>query len=550
MSQPSKFEWQIGPKRRAITAFLLACCLLAPAMVHAQRACENLTALTLADTTITDAKEVPAGPMKLMKVSILPSPASVDLPEFCKVLGTIKPVPDSEIRFEIWMPVSGWNGRFLQMGNAGFNGPVLPLFLTRGLEEHFAVAGTNNGHQEMGGSFAIGHPEKVTDFAYRAVHLTAERAKDVIKAFYGRSQQHAYFNGCSEGGREALMEAQRYPEDFDGIISGDPGHFWNHLFFAGIWDSRAFQDDPASYLPPAKVELVQKAILSACDELDGVKEGIISDPQRCHFDPGALLCKDDATEACLTAPQVAALKKLYSGPANPRTGERINYGLEPGVNLAAFSIVPGAAKAPNNADFFFRGMVFEDNKWDSRNLNFDEDVRLTDKKLTILDATNPDLTSFRKHGGKLIHYHGWIDPGVPPMTSVAYFESVEVKMGGLKNTTDFYRLFMVPGMNHCFGGPGPNSFGNILTPDPQQPNDENDIQRALVRWVEKGVPPDKIIATKFIDDDSAKGVVMTRVLCPYPQVAKWTGKGDVKSADNFVCRAPEKENESKSRPGR
>jgi feruloyl esterase len=333
------------------------------------------------------------------------------------------------------------------------------------------------------------------------------------------------------------MVAQRYPEDFDGVIAGDSGHVWNHLFFAGIWDIRAFSDDPASYIPPAKLEMVRQAVLDACDAMDGVKDGILTDPRRCHFDPAALLCKNGAGDGCLTQPQVDALKKVYAGPKNSRTGERINFGLEPGIETSMPSVAPGTSRATGNNDLFFRGMGFEDPKWDAQSLNFDEHVAFIDKKLEFMNATNPDLTRFKRRGGKLIQYHGWSDPGVPPLTAVAYFESVMAKTGGEKRTTDFYRLFMAPGMAHCFGGPGPNSFGNLLAPQPLERNDESDIGMALVRWVEHGVAPAKIIAVKFKDDDPQKGVVMTRPLCPYPQVAAWTSKGDTNSAANFVCRA-------------
>ena len=334
------------------------------------------------------------------------------------------------------------------------------------------------------------------------------------------------------------MEAQRYPDDFNGIVSGNPGHVWNHLFFSGIWNNRAFQTDSASYMSSAKFKLVQTAAVETCDMTDGVKDGIISDPMNCSFDVASLQCKAADSDSCLTAAQVAALKKIYSGPQNPRTGQRINFGLEPGVEtlLTPFSPAPGAAKTPGLADFFFSGMVFENPKWDVQTLNFDESVTFTDNKLGFLNATNPDLSKFKANGGKLLHYHGWLDQGVPPMTSIDYYESVIANSKGLKNTQDFYRLFMVPGMNHCFGGPGPNIFGNILAPPPLQSDAENDIQKSLERWVEKGVAPDKIIATKYTDDDPKKSIVMTRPLCAYPQQARWTGKGSANDAANFVCK--------------
>lgn len=515
--------------------FLFVGCLFIPSLALAQQSCESLTGLKLKDTTITSATSVPAAPFKLPPIPGFPG-ETPDLPAFCRVLGSIKPTADSDIRFEVWLPAANWNGRFLQMGNAGFAGMILPHFLTRPLSQGYATAATDNGHQGVGTAWAIGHPEKVVDFAYRAVHLTSETSKEIIKAFYAKEQKYSYFSGCSEGGREGLMEAQRYPEDFDGIISGNPGHVWNHLFFSGIWNNRAFQSDAASYVSPAKFALVEKAAVETCDAKDGVKDGIISDPLNCNFDAAVLLCKNGDAEDCLTQPQITALKKIYSGPKNLK-GERINFGLEPGVEslLSGFSPAPSAPKVPGLADFFFSGMVYENPKWDVNTLNFDESVTFTDNKLPFINATNPDLKQFKARGGKLLHYHGWRDQGVPPMTSVDYYESVMASLKGLKNTQNFYRLFMPPGMNHCFGGPGPNSFGNVLAPPPPA-GDDNDILKVLEKWVEKGIAPNKIIATKYADDEAKKGVAMTRPLCPYPQQARWTGKGSPNDAANFVCK--------------
>lgn len=519
---------------KLVILFIIVVYFLIPAKIFGQQSCENLTKLKLQDTTITSAITVPAGPMKLPPIPGFASEPA-DLPVFCWVLGSIKPTNDSDIRFEVWLPVSGWNGRFLQMGNAGFAGMILPHFLTRPLSQNYAVAATDDGHQGPGGAWAIGHPEKVVDFAYRAVHLTSERSKEVIKAFYAKEQKYSYFSGCSEGGREGLMEAQRYPEDFDGIISGNPGHVWNHLFFSGIWNNRAFQSDAASYVPPAKLALVEKAAVEMCDVKDGVKDGIISDPMNCNFDPSVLLCKNGEADSCLTQPQVTAIKKIYAGPTNSK-GERINFGLEPGVEslFSAFSVAPPAPKVSGVTEFFFTGMAFENPKLDFQTLNFDDSVTFTDNKLGFMNATNPDLKQFKSSGGKLIHYHGWRDQGVPPLTSVDYYESVIANQKSLKNTQNFYRLFMAPGMNHCSGGPGPNSFGNVLAPLP--PNQADDVQKVIENWVEKGVAPNKIVAAKYTDDDVKKGVAMTRPLCPFPQQAVWTGKGSTNEEANFVCK--------------
>jgi feruloyl esterase len=284
--------------------------------------------------------------------------------------------------------------------------------------------------------------------------------------------------------------------------------------------------------------MVQSAAIEACDAADGVKDGIIADPTRCKFDPGALLCKAGNTESCLTEPQIAALRKIYSGPRNSKTGKQINYGLQPGVEslFAGFSPAPGTPRALGLADLYFIGMLFENPKWESKSLNFDSDVDLAETKVGFLNATNPDLNRFKAHGGKLIQYHGWSDQGVPPMTSVAYYESVIARSGGQKQTDGFFRLFMAPGMNHCFGGPGPNSFGNVIAPAPLQSSAETDIQKSIEGWVEHGVAPGRIVASKFVGDDPKKGVAMTRPLCRYPELAIWAGKGSTDEAANFVCK--------------
>lgn len=517
---------------------------MCPSAVSAQRSCESLTALTLTNATITSATSVAAGAFKPPAGPGQPAPAA-DLPAFCRVDGVAKPTSDSEIKFEVWLPASVWNGKFEQVGNGGFAGTIPLSAMALPLLRGYATAGTDDGH--VGGTlaaWAIGHPEKVIDFGYRAVHETSVQAKAIIREFYGKDPSQSYFVGCSDGGREALMEAQRYPADFHGIVAGSPAYFWTHLMFQGAYTELAVEKSPAGWIPPSKLMVLQNAALSACDTLDGVKDGLIENPPACHFNPATVQCQGADAPDCLTTPQVETAQVIYGALKNPRTGAQITPGFSPGTEglpanwqLWITGAKPGqqgiSALFANN---FFADMVFENPKWDFHTLNFDSDVKLTDDKLaSILNSTDPNLRPFKARGGKLIQYHGWGDAAIPPQGSVDYFESVQSAMG---KTKSFYRLFMVPGMSHCGGGVGADVFGNGLAV--QQADATNDVVMALDEWVLHNVAPDKIIATGFVGGDPAKGVAMTRPLCPYPQQAHYKGTGDTNDAANFVCRVPPK----------
>ncbi len=530
---------------------LLISAALVPAPAFAQKSCDSLATLTLANTTITSATSVAAGAFKPPAGPGQPAPTD-PLPAFCRVAATAKPTADSEIRFEVWLPASGWNGKFEQVGNGGFAGVIPLASMAVPLLGGYATAGTDDGHiGGTDGSWALGHPEKLIDFGYRAVHETSVQAKAIVRAYYGKDLARSYFVGCSDGGREALMEAQRFPDDFIGIVAGAPANFWTHLLVGAIWNEQALRNDPPSYVPPSKLPAIQNAALAACDALDGVKDGVIGNPRRCHFDPAVIQCKDAEGPDCLTAPQVATVRKIYAGPRNPRTGAQIFPGFSPGTEAVpgnwALWISGSSAAQPTLQDFFgntfYADMVFDDPKWDFHSFNFDSDVKTADDKTAgILNSTDPDLTKFKARGGKLIQYHGWGDAAIPPQNSVDYFERVQSAMGttarerDLGATGDFYRLFMVPGMSHCAGGVGATAFGNVPTAlhDP-----EHDVVAALDRWVEKGTAPDHIIAAGF-DGDPAKGVVMTRPLCPYPEEAVYKGTGDTNSAANFTCQTRHK----------
>jgi len=530
---------------RILFTATLAASLVLTVVKSGGQACEKLSGLKLDDTTITSAQTVaageftrPAGPVDEQEDTLR---AFKRLPAFCRVTAEIKPSADSNIKVEVWMPVSGWNGKYLSHGNGGFAGSIIYSALASGVEHGYAMASTDTGHTgtPTDAKWALGHPEKIKDFGYRAIHEMTVKAKAIIQAFYGRNPEHSYFASCSNGGRQGLMETQRFPADYDGILAGAPANFFTHLLVGGVWNLQALQNNPESYISAAKIPAINDAVLQACDAKDGVRDGIVNDPRECNVDPAVLLCKD-ADNSCLTAAQVAALKKIYAGPKNSK-GEQIHPGFEPGgeAGMGGWALwITGSA--PNKSlDFafstnFFGNMVFDDPAWDFKKFNFDSDVKTTDdKQAANLNATSSDLKAFKARGGKLIIYHGWSDAAIQPRNAIDYYNSVE-KALGVRDTNAFVRLYMVPGMQHCGGGPGPTSFGSYglgALSDPQ-----HNIYSALEQWVEKGAAPGPIIATKYNDPmDPKKGVKMTRPLCPYPKVAKYKGTGDTNDAANFVC---------------
>ncbi|HLK68341.1 MAG TPA: tannase/feruloyl esterase family alpha/beta hydrolase [Bryobacteraceae bacterium] len=497
--------------------------------------CAALSMATFPNATFT-ATAVPAGDFTPPQGAPLHN-----LPAFCRVSGVLKPTSDSNIQFEVWMPNTGWNGRLQGIGNGGFAGSIAFDPLGVAVSHGYAIATTDTGHVAgtTNASWALGHPEKIVDFGYRAIHETAVTAKAMIAKFYGDGPKHSYFHSCSNGGRQALMEAQRYPSDYDGIVAGAPAYYWTHLLTEAIWNSQALLADPASYIPASKLPALESATLAACDALDGVKDGVIDDPSKCHFDPSKLLCSGADSEACLTAPQIAALKKIYSGAQNSK-GVTVFPGFPPGGETgpggwAAWTT--GAAPQRSLAFAFgtsyFANMIYGKADWDFRTFTVDRDMQASDEKMAkVLNATDPNLKPFLARGGKLIMYHGWSDAAIPPAATIEYYNEVVAKIGA-KDSENFMRLYMVPGMQHCGGGPGPNVFGSASVPlgDPQ-----HDAGRAMERWVEDGFAPREIIATKYqTGSNPASGVVRTRPLCPYPQVAHYKGSGSTDDAANFVC---------------
>jgi hypothetical protein len=497
--------------------------------------CDNLKTLNLSHTTITTAEAREPGSFTATGRRPIPN-----LPAFCRAAGTIKPTEDSDIRFEVWLPAN-WNGKFQGIGNGGFAGDIGYAALADAMAHGYAAASTDTGHQATtqtpNAEWALNHPEKIADFGYRAIHETAVAAKHIVAAFYGDSPQHSYFNSCSNGGRQALMEAERYPSDYDGIIAGAPANYWTHLLSAAASGVKAILSEASSYIPASKLPAVEAAVLAQCDALDGVKDGVIENPLACHFDPSVLRCKGAESDACFTGAQLVALTSVYGGLRNGK-GQQIFPGLSPGGEAEPGGWAPWVTgDAPQKSqmyDFstqFFRNMVFNDPTWRFQSFDPDRDVKAADDKLAgALNSTNPDLSAFRQRGGRLILYHGWADPAIPALNAVDFYKTVLTKMGPAA-TGETVRLYMVPGMGHCGGGPGPNQFGQQSVPhgDPQ-----HDIDAALEAWVEKGVAPAQIIASKI-----EKGAVTrTRPLCPWPAIAKWNGKGSTDDAGSFSCVAP------------
>jgi feruloyl esterase len=532
------------------TAIVLAALVVGAATAQAAEdpsaACARVARLALPATTIEARVMAPGtfqGPPSPFGQADL-SALYKSLPAFCRVSAVAAPTPDSHIEIEVWLPADGWNGRLLGLGNGGFAGLIDFQNLSVALTKGYAAAATDAGHKgsPIDATWAPGHPEKVTDFGHRGIHEMTRVAKEVVRAFYGRPQHKAYFDGCSDGGREALMEAQRYPEDYDGILAGAPANNWTALLTTAVFDTRALTLDPASFIPPQKVPAIATAVNTACDAFDGVTDGILGDPRRCRFDPAAIQCKEADADSCLTAPQVAALKAIYAGPADAK-GASIYPGYPPGAETGdggwATWITGPQPKNSLMAYFglnYFSHMVHEKADWDYRTFDLEKDYRAAvEKTARQLDAIDTDLAPFKARGGKLILYHGWQDPAIPAQATVGYFDAV-VKRFGRTGTDSFARLYLAPGVQHCGGGPGPDAFGGTGEWSSDDPS--RSLRASLIEWVEKGKAPGAVIATKFEGEGAARKVTMTRPLCAYPEEATRRAGGDPADAAGFACTAP------------
>ena len=422
--------------------------LSAPCPAWAQRSCESLGSLSMPGIAITSAASIPAGSFALPGTA---SGAKVQVPAFCRVAATVS----KEVRIELWMP-RDWNHKLLAVGNGGLAGSISYAPMVKPLQQGYATSSTDTGHQRSAvndGEWALGNYERIVNFADRSTHLLAEADKVILNAYYNAQPAHSYFSGCSQGGHEAMIEAQRYPADFDGIIAGDPANNWTHHYIGGhLWAMLAMDGD--GYLPADKVQILADAVNQRCDTLDGVRDGVLNDPRRCNFNPETLLCKGSDNSHCLTGAQVAAVQKMWSG-LRTAEGQVIYPGLVPGGEAGPggwASYVTGDAPGKGGHGRlgipFFRYFVFDDPNWDFRTFKFnaadgfDSDIDYTDSKLAALfNAVNPDLSQFKARGGKLIHYHGWSDPDITPLNSINYYESVVAAQGGdvhgLRNTVEF-----------------------------------------------------------------------------------------------------------------
>jgi feruloyl esterase len=475
--------------------------------------CETLTSLAVPHGTVTLAQTVAPGAFTPPS-GRSGGPARAQNPfaklgSFCRVALTLKPGAQSDIKAEVWLPSAGWNGKLQVVGNGGFAGTISYPAMATALAAGYAAASTDTGHTGPSTN-TFANEDVLIDFAHRAIHETTVAAKATVKGLFGDGPRLSYFNGCSTGGRQAVTAAQRYPDDFDGIVAGAPAGHTSTQAFGQIWFSQVLSE-PASALSRDKLTLLHEAVLNACDANDGAKDGVLENPLACKFDPRVLACKQGADNAsCLTQAQVDGVRRIYAGPSNPRTGKQIFAGLERGSELG-WNPVPVSYAAD-----YFRYIVFKDPNWDPTTLNYDSDVaRASKRENLVFDATNADLSPFTRRGGKLVMYQGWAEPGIPPGNLVKYYGEIQQKTSG---AADAVRVFMVPGMGHCGGGNGTSTF---------------DMVAALDAWRDGGKAPLHVNASRVRDGN----VDRTRPLCAWPAVAKYKGSGSIDDAANFVCSA-------------
>jgi feruloyl esterase len=503
-------------------------------------ACDAVASLKLPDTTITSAKAVAAGEFTPPGAGGRGGRGMADVPAFCQVHGIIAPTAHSQIHFEVWLPAEGWNGKLELVGNGGLAGTIGYAAMGTAVRNGFASASTDTGHTATEPATWLADRDRVIDYSYRGLHLTTVDAKGIVQAYYTAQAKQSYYTGCSTGGKQGLMEAQRFPADFDGILAGDAANFWTHQMASEVWNGVA-TSTPETNLPKDKLQLLENATVKACDMLDGAADGLVSDPIHCHFDPAKLQCAVGTADqsACLTATQVAAVKKLYGGVTTSK-GKSVYPGFYPGGEMgwASNTVINKTTKSGVSSYDFWGNAMFHDPNWAFPKFDFDANIDRADAELgPMMNATDPNLEEFRKLGHKLIYYHGAADPLIPAQNGVDYYESVVKAQKGADKTEAFYRVFLVPGLYHCSGGPGPIAFGTGGQAPAGQRDADHDALQSLERWVEQGKAPASIIGTKYVDGDASKGVAFQRPLCPYPQIAKYKGTGEMKDAASFACVA-------------
>jgi feruloyl esterase len=474
-------------------------------------ACVQLLNTGSPQVSITAAETISTG-------AFLPSGGSrlTGLPGFCRVVARLRPTSDSDIGIEVWLPaVEKWNGKYLAVGSGGWGGSIAYTAMADALRRGYATSATDDGHTGSSAGFLMGHPEKFVDFAYRAEHEMTVEAKHLVRTFYGRDPRYSYWDGCSGGGREGLLQATRFPDAFDGIIAGDPADVRRNSW--ALWLANKTFKDPADRIPPDKYAMIHRAALDACDENDGLKDGLLESPDTCTVDFSKLACHGKDAPDCLTDRQVHTAQTIIS-PATDREGNVVFPRLEPGTELRWARLAGG----PEPADLFldeFRYVVYRDPHWDWRTFDLTRDAAKANAADRGVDALDPRLEAFRKRGGKLLLYHGWADQQVAPASTINFYNSVLAVTADPSRPPGWIRLFMVPGMAHCTGGEGPDDFNKI---------------QVLERWVEQGEIPDRIIASHH----NAGKVDRTRPLCAYPSVAHYDGKGSIDDAASFSCSPP------------
>jgi feruloyl esterase len=479
-------------------------------------ACDKLASMALPKAKIDSAQMVLAGTFAPPAGGGAAN-AYANLPAFCRVTATLTPTSDSDIKTEIWLPAKDWNGKFQAVGNGGWAGTIPYAALARTVASGYAGAGTDTGHTSNNADFALGHPEKLIDLAYRSIHEMTVQAKTIIKAHYGSAPKVSYYNGCSQGGRQGLAAAQKYPADFNGIIAGAAS--WNQMraHAARVGLNLIVNKDANSRIPRNKYAMIHDAVVNACDELDGVKDGVIENPLMCKFDYAQLACKEGDGPNCLTNGQVESAKAMTSPLTDPKTGTVLFEGhLMPGSELGWATL--GGPEPLGLAVSGMRNVVTKDQSWDYHSLDIATDIERAGKSdKGALYSGDANLKPFFERGGKLLMYHGWSDQQVNPLNSVIYYDNV-LKTVGSEKAANSIALFMVPGMNHCSGGPGTDTFDKV---------------KIIEEWVEQGKKPTEVVASHLTSGQVDK----TRPLCPYPQVAKYKGTGSINEAGSFYCAA-------------
>lgn len=519
-----------------LTGGAVAAALLASAAQHARAQgagdpCTALVGQTFANARIESAEVNSNGTVASGRGAPL-----TGLPAFCRVRGLATPSARSRIHFEVWLPVTDWNGRIAMIGNGGYSSTFNAGELAALLRQGSAAVATDTGHEGGELDFGYDNDEAIADWGNRAVHESIVAAKAVAAHFYGRAPRHSYFAGCSTGGHQALMEAQRYPADFDGILAGDPGNNRTNLNFGFLWQFLANHepgDNSHPILTAQDLALVNRAAIKQCDALDGVTDGVIADPRQCKFASAQLRCAAGKTPECLSDRQVQALQQMYAGARRRGTGEGIYPGWPVGSEAPegaggwqTYWANPAKPDEPQRVDYF-RRWAFHDPNWNWWSFDWSGGVDTARARMApLVDATSPDLSAFERRGGKIILYQGWADPVVSAPDTIAYYQRMAA---ATPRAANFSALFLVPGMGHCSGGPGASDFSS-------GPDASGNVALALQDWVEKGATPERILAVHRQSRQPGAAMSFSRPLCAWPRLAHYKGSGDMTDAANFTCR--------------